>query len=65
MPSVVPVITAIQMPLRYGFWNLIVLSIVGVIAAVSSFVCAMTLRTSEKEDEEEARLEERNNFVSI
>ena len=46
MPAVVPVISAIQMPLRYGFWNLIVLSLVGIIAVVAALMAAVSLRSS-------------------
>jgi MFS family permease len=69
MPSVIPVITAIQMPLRYGFWNLIVLSVVGLIGVASAFMAAITLRSSEKKEEEGVQLEgERasgGDFISI
>ena len=69
MPSVIPVITAIEMPLRYGFWNLIVLSLVGTIAAGSAFVAAITLRTTEEKGENvmngQSQVEDRNDFISI
>lgn len=59
MPSIVPVITAIDMPMRYGFWNLIVLSIVGTLAALSAFVAAVTLQTPEEDKEEDGNPRQR------
>lgn len=68
MPSVVPVISAIQVDMRYGFWNLIVLSVVGLLGAGSAFMAAVTLRTAEKPGqvaEDDASSMERVGFVSI
>lgn len=59
MPSIVPVIAAIQMPLRYGFWNLIVLSVVGIVAVIFCFLAALSLRETEHKTLHKSEIKDR------